>query len=157
MELTPRRLGPDDPALPGVLGLIRAAFAQMENRIDPPSSMQRMTLESLRKDAARAEVWSLGTPPLACVILTPKPAALYLGKLAVDPKARRQGLARHMIDHAETRARALGLPVIELQCRVELVENHALFVACGYTETARTAHPGFTRPTSVSFAKVLGR
>ncbi|APE44779.1 GNAT family N-acetyltransferase [Sulfitobacter alexandrii] len=156
MELTPRRLRAQDPDLPAILALIRRAFAPMEGRIDPPSSMLRMTLETLRAEAETAEVWSLGAPPLACVILTPKPAALYLGKLAVDPDARRLGLARHLIDHAERRARALRLPAVELQCRVELVENHALFAACGYAETDRTAHPGFDRPTSITFARTIG-
>ncbi|OAN69978.1 acetyltransferase [Sulfitobacter sp. EhC04] len=156
MGLTPRRHGPDDPALAAILDLIRTCFAPMEGRIDPPSSMLRMTLTGLQQEAATSEIWSLGTPSLSCVILTPRPQALYLGKLAVHPAARRQGHARRLLDHAEARARSLRLPAVELQSRVELVENHALFAAAGYAEIARTAHPGYAQPTSITFRKTTG-
>jgi predicted N-acetyltransferase YhbS len=131
------------------LTLIRRAFAGMEGRIDPPSSIHHSTAADLQK----GEFWCIGTPPLACVLFTPKPQALYLGKLAVAPGLTRQGLARRLITLAETRARALGLPVLELQTRVELTENHAAFRALGFLEVARTAHPGYTRPTAITYRK----
>jgi hypothetical protein len=37
--------------------------------------------------------------------------------------------------------------------RVELTETHATFRALGFTETGRTAHPGFDRPTSITFRR----
>lgn len=156
MGLTPRRHGPHDPALADILRLLRDSFAGMENRIDPPSSMHRLTLDDLRRQAAMAEVWSLGTPPLACVIFTPKPGALYLGKLAVSATARGQGIARQLIGLAATRALALGLPCLELQTRIELTENHATFRALGFSEVARTAHPGHSRATSITYRRNLG-
>ncbi|MEI2652271.1 MAG: GNAT family N-acetyltransferase [Microthrixaceae bacterium] len=72
--------------------------------------------------------------PVACVFLTPKPGALYVGKLAVADSHRGQGLARRLIDRAEARAREMGLPALELQTRVELVENQAAFLAMGFRE-----------------------
>ncbi|NBZ87215.1 GNAT family N-acetyltransferase [Stagnihabitans tardus] len=138
-----------------VHALILRAFAGMEGRIDPPSSARDLTPESLA--ATRGEVWTLPSRGLllACVILTPFPDHLYIGKLAVDPAHQRQGLARALISHAETRARALGLPELRLQTRVELTENHATFRALGFTETARTAHKGYDRPTSITFSKFI--
>ena len=56
---------------------------------------------------------------------------------------------------AETRARALGLPVLELQTRVELTENHAAFRALGFAQTGATAHPGFDRPTSLTGSAIV--
>lgn len=137
--------------------LLTAAFAYMEHRIDPPSSLTRMTPDTLCSDAARTEVWIIETAgrPIACMILTPKPDTLYLGKLATDPAHRRAGLARRLIAHAEIRARALGLPSITLQTRIELTENHATFTALGFAKTGETAHPGYTRPTSLTFSKRL--
>lgn len=148
-----RRLAPGDPALAGVLALIRAEFAYMEGRVDPPSSMHRMSLASIDADAATSEVWALGDPPRACVILTPRPGRLYLGKLAVSSAARGQGLARRLLALAEERARALGLPELELQTRIELIDNHATFIAMGFRQTGTTAHPGFDRPTSLTFRR----
>ena len=145
----------DPAAFAAVLALIRAEFAGMEGRIDPPSSMHALTADSLAAQAATAEVWAIGQPPVACVILTAKPQALYIGKLAVAASHRRRGLARALLDLAESRARVLGLPALELQTRVELTENHATFRALGFTETGRSAHPGYSRPTSITFRRAV--
>lgn len=138
-----------------ILTLIQDSFAFMEGRIDPPSSMHRLTPADIAAQARQGEVWVIGQPPVACVFLTVKPSALYIGKLAVARSHRGKGLARALIDMAESRARALGLPALELQTRVELTENHATFRALGFTETARTAHEGFDRPTSITFRRPL--
>lgn len=138
-----------------LLTLIQTEFAYMDARIDPPSSMHRLTPADLAQQSTKAEIWAIGNPPIACMILTPKPHALYVGKLAVAQTQRGQGLARRMIALAEARALILGLPALELQVRVELVENHATFRALGFKKVAQTAHPGYPRPTSYTFSKLL--
>jgi ribosomal protein S18 acetylase RimI-like enzyme len=138
---------------PTILALIQTEFAFMEQRIDPPSSMLALTAAAVAEQAQSGEVWAIGHPPVACVFLTPKPGALYIGKLAVAANHRGQGLGRQLITLAEGRARALYRPSLELQTRVELTENHATFRALGFTETARTAHPGYDRPTSITFRR----
>ena len=155
MNLSPYRVAPDSPQVGAILSLIRKSFAFMDGRIDPPSSMHRLTEETVSRQAAEGEVWALGTPPVAVVFLTAKPGRLYLGKLAVDAGWRGQGLARRLVAQAEARARALGLPVVELETRVELVENHAAFSKLGFVQTGETAHPGFDRPTSITMQKSL--
>lgn len=154
--IIPRRMGPSDDMGP-VHTLLKQTFAYMEGRIDPPSSLDRMDATDLARQAVLAEIWVIDGPegPLACMILTPQRDTLYLGKLAVAPVARGQGLARAMVQLSLARARALGLPSVSLQTRMELVENHATFVAMGFTMTGTTAHPGFDRPTSVSFTQTV--
>ena len=156
MELTATRHAPDDAALALILDLLRRGFAGMEGRIDPPSSLHRLTLADLQDHCRGGEVWSLGPPPVACVILTPKADALYVGKLCVEPGAQGKGLARRLIDIAAGRARARGLPALELQTRVELTENHAAFARLGFEQAGSTAHRGYGRPTSLTFRKLLG-
>jgi GNAT superfamily N-acetyltransferase len=134
-----------------LLALIKRAFAGMEGRIDPPSSLDTVTSQDLA--TYPGEVWVIGQPPYACMVLTPKPHALHLGRLAVDPAYQRKGYAHILITHAEARARALGLPVLELQSRIELVENHAIFFALGFQQNGATTHPGFAGPTSLVFTK----
>lgn len=142
-----------DPALwPPILALLHAAFAYMEGRIDPPSSLRDLTPEALTRQSEVGEIWVIGAP-VACVFLTPQPGALYVGKLAVGASHRGQGLARRLIELAEERARVLRLPVLELQTRVELVENQAAFRAMGFEEVGRTAHPGHDRPTSITYRR----
>lgn len=140
-----------------ILTLIQDSFAFMDDRIDPPSSMHRLSPADIARQAREGEVWVIGHPPVACVFLTVKPGVLYIGKLAVAKGHRGKGLARALIDMAETRARSLGLAALELQTRVELTENHATFRALGFTETGRTAHEGYARPTSLTFSRRILR
>jgi ribosomal protein S18 acetylase RimI-like enzyme len=144
-----------DEDWPAILALLRLAFAGMEGRIDPPSSLQHLTVEGIADQARTGEVWLIGRPALACMFLTPRPGALYLGKLAVAPAARRQGHARALVKVACTRARERGVPVVEAQVRVELVENQAMFRALGFAEAGRTAHPGFDRATSITYRRAV--
>ncbi|WP_439118309.1 GNAT family N-acetyltransferase [Marivita sp.] len=117
--------------------------------------MQNLTLGSVSKQAETGEIWGIGHPVQACVFLTRKPGCVYLGKLAVAPNARRQGLARRLIDLAATRAADLRCSFVELQTRIELVENHATFEALRFREIGRTAHPGYDHPTSITYRLTL--
>lgn len=148
-----RRMAPDGDMRP-VHALLSEAFATMEGVIDPPSSMNRMTPGDLAEEAGRAELWVIDGP-LACMILTVKGETLYLGKLAVAHDWRGSGLARVMIEQAVARAKALGLASVSLQTRVELTANQAAFQALGFVETGRTAHAGYPRPTSISYARTV--
>ena len=151
--MTPR-LATDPSLWPPILSLLRDAFAYMEDRIDPPSSLRDLTEASLTRQAQTGAIWIIGAP-VACVFLTPRPKALYVGKLAVAAEHRGQGLARRLMDQAAAQARQLGLPALELQVRVELVENQAAFQAMGFQEVGRTAHPGFDRPTSITYRRAV--
>lgn len=157
MELTLRRHASDDPALADVLTLIRDSFDAMRSRIDPPSSVHRLSCEALQDLAHTEEIWSLGQPLSACMILHPRSDVLYVGKLSVAASERRRGLAGRLLDHAASRAHELDLPTLELQTRVELTENHATFLALGFYEVGRTAHDGYTRPTSITFRRSVSQ
>lgn len=154
-KLKPKRLIPESPKLAEILPLLHRCFAYMEGRIDPPSSLNQLTPQKIKVQAADHEIWTLGSPVFACVFLTEKPNSLYLGKLAVAPEHRGQGIAKILIDHAQCRAQALGLGAVELQTRIELVENQIFFKNAGFVETAKSTHPGYIGPTSVDFCKVL--
>jgi GNAT superfamily N-acetyltransferase len=137
-----------------VHGLLVEAFAYMDGRIDPPSSIAKLTVAELL--GGPGEVWVIGDPLVACVVLTPTDDTLYIGKLAVQGQKRGSGLARVLINHAEHRAKQLGLPTLELQTRIELTENQRTFESMGFLEYERTAHAGFSRPTSITYRKPVG-
>ena len=153
--MMPRRLEPGDPALVTALELVRHAFEVMDGVVAPPSSIHRLDLPGMARAATEGEVWILGEPPLACVTLTPGAGHLHLGKLAVAEAARGRGFAPRLVDLACDRAREMGLPVVRLQTRVELMGNQAAFRAMGFVEVGRTAHPGYDRPTSITYAKAV--
>ena len=147
--MIPVRHASDDPALGPILDLIQKSFAYMDRRIDPPSSMHRLDLERLSSHCEDGEVWSIGTPPIACMILSDNADALYLRKLAVAVEMRGQGLARRLVGLALERARVRGKLHLELKVRIELVENQLAFEALGFTRVRSEAHAGFDRPTSI--------
>ena len=149
---TPRKMSPAEDFGP-LLSLITETFGYMNGRIDPPSSATRLTSGDLARQSAKDEMWvieDLGKP-IACMILSLRDDHLYLGKLAVAKAYRGQKLARQLVRHAASRAKALTLPAVTLQTRVELVENHAAFRAMGFEKIDGTAHAGYDRPTSLTF------
>ncbi|EBA15545.1 acetyltransferase, GNAT family protein [Roseobacter sp. SK209-2-6] len=145
----------DEEELAAVLSLIQESFAYMEGRIDPPSSMLKLTLETLRQQCRTGEIWVIGAPPQACVFLSPHQDHLYLGKLAVAEAYRGKGLARQLLDLTLHRAAETGKQHVELQSRIELTENHRAFAAMGFHEIERTAHAGYDRPTSITMRRFL--
>ena len=135
--------------------LLVTCFAGMEGRIDPPSSLSAMTPATLRAKAAAETLVTLwrGDALVGCGFLADRGRSVYLGKIAIHPAHRRRGLLRRIVARADAMARRLGRPVLELQTRVELTENHVTFSRLGFAEVARTAHPGYDRPTSVTMER----
>src|SRR6185295_4788841 len=48
-----------------------------------------------------------------------------------------------------------GKPAMELDTRIELVENHKTFAAFGFVKTAERSHAGYTRATFITMQKAL--
>ncbi|WP_259998019.1 GNAT family N-acetyltransferase [Leisingera sp. M523] len=104
---------------------------------------------------AGSKIRAVGSLPAACIFLISKTDCLYLGKLAVDPARRGLGQARQRVDLAAERARGLGLSALELQRKVELVENHRRFDRLGCIKTAEGAYPGCSRVTGITMRVTL--
>ena len=145
----------DTAALAQVLRLIQTSFAYMTGRIDPPSSMHQLTVSALAQMARDSSVLALGDPVAACLVAKPLPHALYLGKIAIASDLRGRGVLRALLGRSEELARSLSLSQLELQVRIELVENQKIFGKCGFVETARNAHPGYHRATEITMQKLL--
>jgi len=138
-----------------VLRLIQTSFAYMTGRIDPPSSMHQLTVSALAQMAKDSSVLALGDPVAACLVAKPLPHALYLGKIAIASDLRGRGVLRALLGSSEELARSLSLSRLELQVRIELVENQKIFGKCGFVKTARNAHPGYHRATEITMQKLL--
>lgn len=150
--ITVRRTPPDFADWERVRALILDAFGYMESRINPPSSALRLTAQSMKADADKGALLlaERAGKIVGCVFAHVKGDALYIGKLAVRPGLQGAGIGRKLVDAARDEARRRGLPMLELQTRIELVENHATFARMGFVKTAETAHEGFDRPTSIT-------
>lgn len=142
-----------DKNLTSVLNLIQQSFSYMDDRIDPPSSMHRLTLGDIAAQCETGEVWSIGDPVQACVFLAPCKDSLYVSKLAVSVHVRRMGLARELIDIAEERAILIGKNYLELKSRMELVEVHLAFNRLGFEKFDEGFHRGYERATYICMRK----
>ena len=151
-HITVRRAPPDFADWERVRTLVLDAFAYMDSRINPPSSALRLTAQSMKADADKGALLlaERAGEIVGCVFAQMKGDALYIGKLAVRPGLQGAGIGRKLVDAARDEARRRGLAMLELQTRVELVENHATFARMGFVKTAETAHEGFDRPTSIT-------
>ncbi|MER9330909.1 GNAT family N-acetyltransferase [Mesorhizobium sp. M0488] len=140
-----------------LLALILLAFAPMDGVIDPASSAHLLTVDGLRDKAGRETGFVAlgGDRIVGCVFALERTDSFYIGKLAVAPDRQGQGIGRRLMQTVEELALNRGKPAIELQTRIELTGNHAAFARLGFHETKRTAHEGYSRPTSITMRKSL--
>ena len=150
-----RRLQPNDQALSEVLTLICTSFAFMTGRIDPPSSMHQLTVQDLSDQAQASWILAMGDPVEACVVASPLPHALYLGKMVVDAILRGQGVGRLLVAACVEIAREMGHDRLELQVRIELVENQQAFAKMGFVKVSENCHPGYGCVTEITMQKIL--
>lgn len=142
---------------PDVLAVIHAAFGQYRGSLVPESSAFKETAETVRATMAQggAIVVERDGRIVATTLYEPLDDSLYIGRLAVLPEARRSGVATLLVEAVEAIARARGIPRLTLGVRLALADNIRLFTRLGFRETGRTAHEGFTEPTSMDMEKVL--
>lgn len=136
---------------------LQQAFRYMEGRIDPPTSLETMGIEALEKKA-QDEILIVAQDDgklVGCAFAALRDDCVYLSKVAVALTSRRQGITRSMLKAADEIARQHGKPYLELQTRVELIENHLAFGAMGFVKVAETAHPGYSRATSITMRRCV--
>ncbi len=140
-----------------VAALIRMAFAAIPEPLDPKPSALRETEASIRAHLAAGGggAVAVGSEPVGAVLWSERDGGLYLGRLAVAPHCRGQGLAAGLVRAAEAEARRRGLPRLHLGVRLALPGNRRLFARLGFTETVLHAHPGHNEPTWTEAEKWL--
>ncbi len=139
--------------------LILGAFEAYRSRLVPESAALEETPAAVRAKLAGGHgggIAFLGSAPAGAVLFKLSHTDVYLGRLAVLPPYQRRGVARALILFVETEAKAAGALSVSLGVRIALPDNQRLFLAAGYQEVARHAHPGFTEPTSIEMRKLLG-
>ncbi len=70
---------------------------------------------------------------------------LLLENVAVNPESQGEGIGRALLDHAESVARELGLPVVRLYTNAAMTRNIEMYKRRGYLEDSREAVDGFNR------------
>ena len=136
--------------------LVHGVFGALP--IDPPSSVLKETVAdfAVRLASETCFVIEADGALIASIFCKHDGDALYVGRLAVAPAWRRQGLAGVLVEAVKAEARRRGLARLTLGARIALPGNVALFRRHGFTVVRATCHPGFTQPTSYDMELVLG-
>jgi ribosomal protein S18 acetylase RimI-like enzyme len=154
-EITLREAANAD--LPALVTVLKAAFEEYRDRLDPPSGAHGETAAKLREvlRTARAVLALAGDDMVGCVFYAPSGDHIDLFRLAVLPEYRRRGIAQALIAYVEARGRELGLARVQLGVRVALPNNRAYYERLGYRFVEARTHAGYAEPTFVILEKLL--
>jgi GNAT superfamily N-acetyltransferase len=141
----------------GLLQVLQGAFAFMADRIDPPSSVHRLTPTSIATKSQEETLFLAmdDDEVVGCVFAASRSDSLYVSKLAVRKDRQRNGIGRRLMGAVEEHARAAGLSYLELATRIELTENHEAFASLGFIKSGEHAHDGYDHPTFITMRKQL--
>lgn len=151
------RLAMADDA-PLVRELMLRGFAQFRDALDPPSGAFWETDADVAAAIERggAAIAWLDETPVGSVRFEPEVDWFYIGRLAVVPEARRQGVAKALMQAAEEQAAKFGLAETQLSMREALPGNRALFESLGYEVIAIDPHPRNPEQNTLRMRKLLG-
>ena len=109
--MTPRRVASSEDMTP-ILELLHRAFASMEGRIDPPSSLHRLTVDGIAEQARVGEVWVIDGQRLRVFDtqagLHPASAVSWQSLLLIPIAQGPRSWAPDWLKLAEERARRAG-------------------------------------------------
>jgi len=156
MAISIKKVGSEFNDWQALLNLLHVAFEYQHALINPPSSLHVLSLQNLAEkiQSETLLVASDDKELVGCVFLRPTKNSLYIGKFAVLPKMQGTGIGRKLMNEVHQEANQLKISLLELQVRIELVENRATFETMGFVKTAETAHKGFDKMTSITMQKV---
>lgn len=128
--------------LPAIREVNRLAYARYAGRMDRPPAP---VLADYRAAAEAGQVWVLGEPPVAVLVLERERDSLLVENIAVSPGVQGTGLGRVLMEFAEAQARSLGLRRLTLYTNEVMTENLAIYARLGYRETGRRTDDGYRR------------
>jgi GNAT superfamily N-acetyltransferase len=131
--------------LPAIRRLNAAAYSRYADRMDEPPAPVRHDYSA---EVTAGHVWLVdepGTGAVAVIVLVPAGESLLIENIAVLPAAQGTGIGRGLMEFAERRARALGLPGLTLYTNDVMVENLAIYARLGYREVGRRTQDGYRR------------
>ena len=135
--------------------LLRAAFDEYRERLDPPSGVHAETRDTIqhRLETGHAVMALAGGAAVGCVFYERENAHVYVARLAVLQPYRRHGLGRALIEYVEVRARESHSSRVRLRVRLALPKLNAYYERMGYHVISYGMHAGCPEPTFVTMEK----
>jgi ribosomal protein S18 acetylase RimI-like enzyme len=128
--------------LADITSVTAGAYARYRDRMDKPPAP---VLTDYSSAIAAGQVWVVGDPVTAVLVLVPEQDSMLVENVAVSPAAQGTGLGRRLMDFAERKALASGLRRMTLYTNEVMTENLAIYTRLGYRETARRGEHGYRR------------
>jgi ribosomal protein S18 acetylase RimI-like enzyme len=141
----------------GLLALLHQAFEYQNDRINPPSSLHKLDVASISKKSQQEKLYLAWQEKelVGCVFIREQKDSMYVGKLAIKYGYQGLGIGKQLMTQAQNYAKSCGFNDLELQVRIELIENQQTFKRMGFVESGRTIHAGFSQPTSITMRKKI--
>jgi GrpB-like predicted nucleotidyltransferase (UPF0157 family)/GNAT superfamily N-acetyltransferase len=138
-----------------VLHIIHAAYAEFQDKLDPPSGATAETEATIRGlfDSECCVLAGWGNEVAGCTFYRIGERDTYLHRLAVVPGHRRKAIGHALVTYVETQARVNGSGRVRLGVRLQLPTNQLFYRNLGYSVISHHSHPGYAYPTYVSMTK----
>jgi len=148
-----RRLSALDD-LTGVAGLMAGYVAEIRRNLfekyglrleeATPDSGQLVAIDALLEPPQILYLAVIdGRPSGTCGLKQLDADTAEIKRMYVDPAQRGRGVARALLERVIDDGRAAGFRTLRLETTVWMVEAHALYRSCGFTEAAPFADPEF--------------
>lgn len=147
-----------------IADLVNAAFAEYRGKLKPESGALAESADTIALQLAtpgggaiayRHDRMGATGDAAGAVLFRPQGDDLYFGRLSVPPALRGLGIAGALIRFVEDEARRRGSAGVVLGVRIALPDNQSLFARHGFVEVSRSAHEGYTYPTTITMRKNL--
>ena len=128
----------------GIAACVRAAYSHYVERIGKPPGPMLDDYRQVVRDH-RVFVVEDGDVIVGALVLVDKADGLLFDNIAVLPSRQGEGIGRRLMEHAESEARRLGHPHLDLYTHQQMTENIRLYERIGYVEVDRRTERGFPR------------
>lgn len=128
---------------PTVYAIMQQAFAEPGAALPVESGALAETLADVKAAMVEggAVLAFVDDQPVGSARFGCQPDALYVGRVAVLPSHRRQGIASDMMRFLERLAPSLGRRMVRIGVRQSLPSNVALYTSLGYAVVSAEPHP----------------
>jgi GNAT superfamily N-acetyltransferase len=129
---------------PAIRACVQAAYARYRERMDREPAPVLADYGAL---VARGVVWVLVAQQRVAGVMVayPRPEALFIENVAVDPAVQGQGCGKLLLQFAEQHARDLKLATLSLYTNEVMTENLGFYAHLGFIEVDRRHEDGYDR------------
>ena len=146
-----------DVDIPLICEIIKAAFAEYQGLLNPPSSAEKKSPEVVAEELKTRDalVATRNNELVACVFYQLKADTVYIDRLSVLPGHRKQGIASKLMHEVEARAKQTDARALSLSVRLVLKQQQAYYQSLGFVFESYGTHAGFDSPTFMNMYKLI--